>query len=318
MSTMIEVKNIGKHFGHIKAVDSISFTVEKGEVLGFLGPNGAGKTTTMKMLTCFLSPTFGTASICGNDIINDSMSVRKSVGYMPESSAAYNEMNVKSFLEFIAEVRGFDGGKRSESVERVVESTNLKSVINQEIDTLSKGFRSRVSLAQALIHNPPVLILDEPTDGLDPNQKHEVRSLINELATDKAIILSTHILEEVDAVCSRAIIIASGRIVADGTPDELRNKSSLSGAVNIGILLDSSQEAYDVFLGLKDVHSVEILSSSNAIKRYLVVPEYGKKIDQEILKVIHDKKWVIEDFAVEKGRLDQVFRSLTTDIGDLS
>ncbi len=312
---MIEVKNIGKYFGHIKAVDGISFSVVKGEVLGFLGPNGAGKTTTMQMLTSFITPTFGTASILDYDIIEEPMAVRKNIGYMPESAASYNEMNVRSFLEFIAEIRGFDSDDRYKRVERVVEMTNLKSVLNQEIDTLSKGFKSRVSLAQALLHDPPVLILDEPTDGLDPNQKHEVRALIRELSSERAIILSTHILEEVDAVCSRAVIIASGKIVADGTPDDLRKMSHFAGAIDISLQADSSEGAYDILLGIKDVHSIDVLNGNKTIKRFLVIPEKGKKIDHDIHRIAKENNWIVEAFSIEKGRLDEVFRSITQEKG---
>ncbi len=318
METMVSVKNLGKHFGPIKAVDGVSFRVEKGEILGFLGPNGAGKSTTMKMLTCFIPPTFGTATINGYNILNDSMTVRRITGYMPESSAAYEEMTVKAFLEFIGEIRGYDGTERSKRVDRVVEITNLDSVLKQEIETLSKGFRSRVSLAQALLHDPPVLILDEPTDGLDPNQKHEVRTLIKELATEKVIILSTHILEEVDAVCSRAIIISWGKIVADGTPEDLRKRSIYAGAVDISLRSDSAPEAYDVLKGIMNVQQVETLSSGDMVHRYLIIPEKDKKIDEEVFKIALEKKWVIESLSVERGRLDEVFRSITTGEAGLS
>jgi ABC-2 type transport system ATP-binding protein len=312
VETNISVDNLGKHFGHIKAVDGVSFTVEKGEVLGFLGPNGAGKSTTMKMLTCFLPPSFGSARVCGFDIINDSMEVRRHIGYLPESAAAYGEMNATDFLNFIAEIRGFSGRERNEKVNRIVEVTQLGSVLNQEIDTLSKGYKRRVVLAQALIHDPPVLIMDEPTDGLDPNQKQEVRTLIKKLAHDKVIVLSTHILEEVDAVCTRAIIIDSGKIVADGTPDELRQKSDYAGAVDISVLSSTAPDAYDTLKKLPHVMRIEIINDGSEINRYLVVPEKGTKIAHEISKLSHDKNWEIEGFSVERGRLDQVFRSITT------
>lgn len=225
MSVMIEAVNLGRYFGQIKAVDGVSFSVSKGEVLGFLGPNGAGKSTTMKLLSGFLSPSFGKASIGGLDVVEHSCQVRKLLGYLPENAPLYGEMKVLDFLKFVAEVREIPQSIRNSAIERVVNLSSLLSVTEQRIETLSKGFKRRVGLAQALIHDPNVLILDEPTDGLDPNQKHEVRALINSMAKDKCVILSTHILEEVDAVCTRAIIIARGKVVADDTPDGLRSKS---------------------------------------------------------------------------------------------
>jgi ABC-2 type transport system ATP-binding protein len=220
---MIVVENLGRYFGEVKAVDGISFQVNKGDVLGFLGPNGAGKSTTMKMLTSFLTPSFGKASIGGFDVVEQSRESRKLFGYLPENAPLYGEMTPREFLHFVAEVRGV--GK--EAIDRVIGLTNIGAVINRKIETLSKGFRRRVGLAQALLHDPEVLILDEPTDGLDPNQKHEVRLLINQMAEHKAIILSTHILEEVDAVCSRVIIIAQGKIVVDSNPGELGSRGKL-------------------------------------------------------------------------------------------
>jgi ABC-2 type transport system ATP-binding protein len=221
---MIEVKNLRRTFGPIIAVDDISFKVDKGEVLGFLGPNGAGKSTAMRMLACFLAPDSGTATVCGHDIIKDPVAVRNSVGYLAENAPAYGEMTVSSFLSFICDARNIKGTDRKKALERIVEMCSIGSVYHQTIDTLSKGYCRRLGLAQALIHDPPVLVLDEPTDGLDPNQKHEVRQLINKMAQDKCTIISTHILEEVEAVCSRMIIIAHGRILADSTPGELKQK----------------------------------------------------------------------------------------------
>jgi ABC-2 type transport system ATP-binding protein len=219
---MISVKQLRRTFGPIVAVDSISFDAEKGQVLGFLGPNGAGKTTAMRMLSCFLRPDSGTATVCGHDIIKDSVAVRKSVGYLAENAPAYGEMTVGSFLNFICDARDIRGKDRRKALDRIVSMCSIESVYHQSIETLSKGYCRRVGLAQALIHDPPVLILDEPTDGLDPNQKHEVRQLINGMAADKCIVISTHILEEVEAVCNRTIIIAKGKILVDSTPDELK------------------------------------------------------------------------------------------------
>ena len=225
MPITIKVKSLNKSFGPINAVRGVSFEVNHGEVLGFLGPNGAGKSTTMKMITGFLEPTSGTVEVNGFDVLDNPIEVKRSVGYLPEGAPAYGEMTVKSFLNFIADVRQLTGSHRQKRIDEVVDIINIKHVVDQSIETLSKGFKRRVGIAQAILHDPSVLILDEPTDGLDPNQKHEVRNLITEMSEDKAIVISTHILEEVDAVCSRAIIISSGVLMFDGTPTELIAKS---------------------------------------------------------------------------------------------
>jgi ABC-2 type transport system ATP-binding protein len=224
---MLEIRNLTKHFGPLKAVDGISFRVDRGEVLGFLGPNGAGKSTTMKMATGFLTPTEGTAVVCGHDILTDALEAKKKFGYLPEGAPAYPDMTPASFLEFVAEVRCIPPEVRKQRVDEVVQLVQLQNVMHQRIETLSKGFKRRVGLAQAILHDPEVLILDEPTDGLDPNQKHEVRTLIKHMAKNKAIVLSTHILEEVEAVCTRAIIIARGKVLFDGTPAELAERGPL-------------------------------------------------------------------------------------------
>ncbi len=221
---MIKVQNLRRSFGSIVAVDGVSFEVEKGQVLGFLGPNGAGKSTVMKMLACFLRPDSGTASVCGHDILTEPIQVRQSIGYVAENAPMYAEMTVSGFLDFVCDARDIDKAKRKEALDRVVPTCSIESVYHQTIETLSKGYRRRVGLAQALIHDPPVLILDEPTDGLDPNQKHEVRQLITDMAQEKCIIVSTHILEEVEAVCSRAIIISQGSIQVDSTPQALKEE----------------------------------------------------------------------------------------------
>lgn len=225
---MIKVKELRRSFGQITAVDGVSFDVAKGEVLGLLGPNGAGKSTTMKMLSCFLTPDSGTASICGYDIHKDPVSVRKSLGYLAENAPCYNEMTVGGLLNFVCDARDIRGPKRKTALDRIVPMCSIESVYHQTIETLSKGYRRRVGLAQALIHDPQVLILDEPTDGLDPNQKHEVRQLISNMAADKCIIISTHILEEVQAVCTRTIIIAKGKILVDSTPQKLQEEHNCS------------------------------------------------------------------------------------------
>ena len=225
---MIEVKELRRSFGPVVAVDGISFNVEKGQVLGLLGPNGAGKTTAMRILACFLRPDSGSATICGHDILRNPIAVRKSIGYLAENVPAYNEMTVGGFLNFVCDAREIKGKKRKEALDKIVPMCSVESVYHQTIETLSKGYKRRVGLAQALIHDPEVLILDEPTDGLDPNQKHEVRKLINDMVKDKCIIVSTHILEEVEAVCSRTIIIARGKILVDSTPDKLKQEHKCS------------------------------------------------------------------------------------------
>jgi ABC-2 type transport system ATP-binding protein len=225
---MIEIKELRRSFGPIVAVDGVSFEVSKGEVLGLLGPNGAGKSTTMRMLACFLRPDSGTATVCGHDILTDSVKVRQIMGYLAENAPAYNEMTVAGMLDFVCDARQITGKARKDALDRIVPMCSIESVYHQSVETLSKGYKRRVGLAQALIHDPQVLILDEPTDGLDPNQKHEVRQLISKMAADKAIIISTHILEEVEAVCSRTIIIAKGKVLVDSTPDKLKEEYNMS------------------------------------------------------------------------------------------
>jgi len=223
-AAFIEIDGLTKRFGSFTAVDNVSFTVNKGEVLGFLGPNGAGKSTTMRMLASFVTPTSGSARIQGHDVQTDSIAARRALGFLPEGAPTYPEMTVESFLDFVSRIRGYRADEARDRVNHAIELTTLGGVRLQPVETLSKGFKRRVGLAQALLHDPPVLVLDEPTDGLDPNQKHEVRTLIARMAPEKAIVISTHILEEVDAVCTRAIIIAGGRVIADGTPSELEKR----------------------------------------------------------------------------------------------
>ena len=229
---MLKVENLKKSFGTFEAVKGISFSVKKGEVLGFLGPNGAGKSTTMRMITGFLPPTSGTAVICGHDITTDPLAAKAAIGYLPESAPSYRAMVVEDYLKFIAEIRGFHGKLAKEKVEAVIEKARLRPVAKKTIETLSKGYRQRTCFAQAIIHDPQVLIMDEPTDGLDPNQKFTVREMIKEMSAEKAIVISTHILEEVDAVCTRAIVIADGELKADGTPAELKAKDP-SGKLDV-------------------------------------------------------------------------------------
>jgi ABC-2 type transport system ATP-binding protein len=306
---MIEVSGLVKDFGDSRVVDKLEFDVPKGQILGFLGPNGAGKSTTMKMLTCFLEPTAGTARIGGKDILKDSLAVRRQIGYLPESAPTYNEMTVREFLEFIAEVRGKRGQARIVAAERVREKCFLKGVWNQPIETLSKGYRQRVGFAQALIHDPPVLILDEPTDGLDPNQKHEVRQLISGMANDKTIILSTHILEEVEAICHRVVIIANGKMVADSSPEKLLEQSSSHNAVVVRFSKDEAASAKSILEGVSGVNRVEAVTSApNSLR---IFSANGKPIVQDVSEVVRNEKWALEELFVEQGRLDEVFRKVT-------
>jgi ABC-2 type transport system ATP-binding protein len=225
-NSKVEVRDLKKNFGHIEAVRGVTFEVDKGEVLGFLGPNGAGKTTTMRMITGFLPPSGGTALVGGCDVAENPIGVKEQIGYLPENAPAYGSMTVTNFLKFAGSIRGFAGTELSDRVDQIITKCHLVKVRNQTISTLSKGYRQRTCFAQAILHDPRVLIMDEPTDGLDPNQKFVVREMIKEMASEKVIIVSTHILEEVDAVCNRAIIIANGRVVANGTPEELRARSA--------------------------------------------------------------------------------------------
>ena len=309
---MIVVEALSKQFGRFQAVDEISFEVQRGEVLGFLGPNGAGKSTTMKMLTCYLPPTSGNAEVNGFSINSQPLQVQEQIGYLPESAPSYNEMQVEEFLTFIGEVRGFSGTELRRKVGRVLELTSLQDARKQIIDTLSKGFRQRTCLAQSLIHDPPVLILDEPTDGLDPNQKHEVRELIRRMSEERTILISTHILEEVEAVCSRALIISEGRLVGLGTPDELLSQSIYRNAITLSVSGKSAEALLEDLNGLEQVYSVERLEDmpSGALT-VRVFPKDRESISSELEQFLKKKKMVIEQFFVERGRLDEVFRNLT-------
>ena len=309
---MIVVEALSKQFGRFQAVDEISFEVQRGEVLGFLGPNGAGKSTTMKMLTCYLPPTSGNAEVNGFSINSQPLQVQEQIGYLPESAPSYNEMQVEEFLTFIGEVRGFSGTELRRKVGRVLELTSLQDARKQIIDTLSKGFRQRTCLAQSLIHDPPVLILDEPTDGLDPNQKHEVRELIRRMREERTILISTHILEEVEAVCSRALIISEGRLVGLGTPDEFLSQSIYRNAITLSVSGKSAEALLEDLNGLEQVYSVERLEDmpSGALT-VRVFPKDRESISSELEQFLKKKKMVIEQFFVERGRLDEVFRNLT-------
>ena len=300
----VEARALTKRYGSLTAVRDLGFEIGSGEVLGFLGPNGAGKSTTMKMITGFLSPTSGTALINGHDIVEDSLAARRCMGYLPEGAPAYGEMTVRAFLEFVAEARGFSGAERRRRAGAAIERLNLASVPEQTVETLSKGFKRRVGLAQAILHDPDVLILDEPTDGLDPNQKHEVRTLIREMAADKIIVISTHILEEVQAVCNRAMIIADGRLLVDDTPEGLLRRSRYHNAVTLDV--DHPERAASVLSELKEARRVEIREGE-----VTVFPNDGAALLPVITDVVRQQSWAVRELRLEKGRLDEVFRQVT-------
>ena len=305
----IEVISLCKGFGAFSAVRDVSFKVRSGEVLGFLGPNGAGKSTTMKMITGFLAPTRGRVRVAGFDVSQQPLEVKRRIGYLPEGAPAYDDMTAISFLEFIAQIRGYRGRERRERVAAAIDRANLGSVVHKPIETLSKGFKRRVGLAQAILHDPPILIMDEPTDGLDPNQKHEVRELIREMARDKAILISTHILEEVDAICDRAIIIAHGTLLFDGTPQQLVAMSSLHNAVRIRFEGEMPATAEICLRRLEDVADVIFNTDENHLT---VLPGNGVSITRQVTHLLRDEDWQIEEVFVETGQLDEVFRRITT------
>ena len=309
MNEMIAVRHLTKRFGPVTAVDDVSFAVSRGEVLGFLGPNGAGKSTTMKMITGFLAPSDGTAVICGADIVDQPIAAKRHIGYLPEGAPAYPDMTPAGFLGFVASIRGFAGAEATRRIALAVERTQLAGVLHQPIETLSKGFKRRVGLAQALLHEPDVLILDEPTDGLDPNQKHEVRRLIATLAAEKAIVISTHLLEEVDAICTRAIVIAAGRVLADGTPAALAARSRHHNAVRLALVQDGI-DAATALMRLPGVLAVEPVEDVEGAA-LMIFPRDGKSIIAEITDLVRAAGWSVAALRVERGRLDEVFRTIT-------
>jgi ABC-2 type transport system ATP-binding protein len=309
---MIEINGLTKNYGRHTVVDNLSFRCESGEVLGFLGPNGAGKSTTMKMVTGFVTPSAGTATVCGHDVLTDGLAARRKVGYLPEGAPCYAEMSPGSFLDFIADIRGLTGNERKTRLDEVIERLHLGPVLNQTIDTLSKGFKRRVGLAQAILHDPEVLILDEPTDGLDPNQKHEVRELIRSMSADKLIVISTHILEEVEAVCSRAIIIANGKTLADDTPRNLAMRSRYHNAVRLNLADDANLD--EVRSAIEQLASVETTESDRehrtvtAISRQDVADAAAW---HDVSDLVNGADWQISGLQMETGRLDEVFRQIT-------
>ena len=309
---MIKTENLTKRYDELVAVDNLTFQVSAGEVLGFLGPNGAGKSTTMKMIAGFVPATSGTASVCGFDVETHALEAKQQIGYLPEGAPSYGEMTPLSFLDFIADVRGLDGEAKKRRISEVVEQLHLAKVLNQSIDTLSKGFKRRVGLAQAILHDPVVLILDEPTDGLDPNQKQEVRQLINDMSTEKIIVISTHILEEVHAVCTRAVIIADGRILADDSPAGLESKSRFHKAITLKTQDPDKLESLKAVLrALPEVGKVEL---DPIEQRLTAFPKSNQVLLAPLSAVAEDKQWGITEFHLESGRLDEVFRTITGEV----
>lgn len=302
---MIKATGLVKDFGRRRAVDGVSFEVDKGTVLGFLGPNGAGKTTTIRMVAGFLPPTGGKVLVKGIDVASDPVSAQKSIGYMPETTPLYEDMTVSGFLRFLAEVRGFSGAERNSRVDRALERCFLQPVRNQTIDTLSKGYRQRTCLAQALLHDPDILLLDEPTEGLDPNQKQVVRDMIRDMAAERVVMLSTHVLEEVEAICTRAIIISAGKVVADDTPAALKTRSSQYNVVTLSALGEGIGPELEKLAGIEKVQTLE-----NG--KIVAFPKDGKSIAADILGAARQNNWKINDIKVDEGRLDDVFRQITS------
>jgi ABC-2 type transport system ATP-binding protein len=311
MDSMVELDHITKHFGAFIAVDGISLNVKRGEVLGFLGPNGAGKSTTMRMVAGFLTPTSGTAKICGHDVALEPVTVKSMLGYMAEGSPSYDDMTVRAFLSFIANVRGLTGAAARSKIDDVISKVSLEPVIDRPIDVLSKGFKRRVGLAQAILHDPPVLILDEPTDGLDPNQKHQVRSLIQDMAAEKAIIVSTHILEEVEAVCTRAVIIGSGKVLADGTSDQLLGMLPEHNAISVVMPSGTAEVATAQLKSLADVADVTQAPRPNGEVELRCLPKNGTEILDGVVGNLRANGIAYSQLYVNRGDLDAVFRTIT-------
>ena len=312
MSPLVEVRSLRKTFGAVVAVDDISFSVERGEVLGFLGPNGAGKSTTMKIITGFLPATSGTAIVCGEDIRSRPIAAKLKLGYLPEGSPLYGDMTPEGFLDFVCRTRRMPRAARKRAVADVVDRLELHEVLHRRIETLSKGFRRRVGVAQAILHDPDVLILDEPTDGLDPNQKHQVRELIRSMGDTKAIIISTHILEEVDAVCDRTIIIDHGKIVSDGTPAQLHARSPDHNAVSVTLASSDAPRAIEVLSALPEVAAIDSGPAEGDNTTLLVRPRNGQFIADLVGRTLRDNQLVARDVVGLVGKLDDVFRTVTT------
>jgi ABC-2 type transport system ATP-binding protein len=310
MDTLLAIEGLSKRYGAIKAVDGIDFSVGRGEMLGFLGPNGAGKSTTMRMIAGYLPPDRGKVSVCGFDVLRQPLEVKRRLGYLPEGAPTYGEMTPSAIMSFVADVRRFSGADKRRRMGAMIERLHLETVLHQPIETLSKGFKRRVGLALALLHEPDVLILDEPTDGLDPNQKHEVRTLLAELATDRVIIISTHILEEVEALCSRAIIIAKGRIVADARPSELLARSTYHNAVGLRLSAAQAALAQAALAQLDGVARIEEQQEQDSAE-LIAFPKPGTEILDSVRTAVRQGGIAVDEIYVDRGRLDEVFRELT-------
>lgn len=311
MDVHVDISHLTKKFGQFTVVDDLSFSVQKGEVLGFLGPNGAGKSTTMKIISGFLAPTEGEVKVCGLDLKSDLIQLKQHIGYVPEGAPLYGDMKTGQFLNFIADIRGMVGSHKRRRMAAVIEQVALEGVLDQTIDTLSKGFKRRVGLAQALLHDPDVLILDEPTDGLDPNQKHHVRDLIRGMSKNKIIIISTHILEEVHAVCSRAMIIDKGRLIADGTPAELEAKADNHLQVILELGRVCTSDCIDKIRSLPGVSAVDMLPTQSDVCSLIISPNQKQSILGEVNQLAQQQGWQIQQISQQNGHLDDAFRNLT-------
>ena len=307
---MIEVKNLTKRYGPTVAVDNVSFSAKSGEVLGFLGPNGAGKTTTMRVLTCYLSADEGNATVDGYDVFDQSVEVRKRIGYLPESAPLYTDMGVIDYLKFIAQVRDIPKSQRQQRTKEVIDICGLDSVIHKYVGELSKGFRQRLGLAQSLIHDPPILIMDEPTSGLDPNQIIEIRNLIKEIGKEKMIIFSTHILPEVSATCSRILIINNGKIVANGTPESLADRAKGGEVVDITIR-GPAEEIEPKLQELNFVNEFNHVNTVDGLFSYRIASEKGKNAAEELFQFVVQNGWSLTELRQESVSLEDVFRELT-------
>lgn len=318
MTALISAQSLSKTYGNHTVVDALSLDVQRGEVLGLLGPNGAGKSTTMKMLTGYLTPDSGSAHVGGFDLAEDPLKAKALFGYLPEGAPAYGDMRVVDFLIFTAKARGLHGQEAAKAMDRAVAAVQIEPVLGQKIETLSKGFGRRVGLAQAILADPPVLILDEPTDGLDPNQKHEVRQLILSMAASKAIIISTHILEEVEALCTRAIIVDHGKIVADGTPQSLKAQSPLHGHVVLRIADDQVATLQPALEQMPQIKALDMRACPVALGTTEIILDGAgnESLLKAVKALLEEGNWPLEDLRVAEGRLDDVFRDLTT--GDRS
>jgi ABC-2 type transport system ATP-binding protein len=303
---MIETEQLTRRYGPLTAVDSLSIRAEPGQVLGLLGPNGAGKSTAMRMIAGFLRPTAGTARVCGHDVLKEPLKAKRALGYLPEGAPSYGELTVREFLTFIVRSRGLSAEQGFRRFEEVIGHLQLEDMLDRCIDTLSKGLRRRVGLAQAIVHNPPVLMLDEPTDGLDPNQKHTVRQLIDAMARERTILISTHLLEEVHALCNRVVIIANGRLLADATPAELEARSRYHGAVSFSA--PGSGVSQEMLGRLPQVASIEVDPLDG---RITVFPRPGERILEPVESLLRQQGLEVSEIQLERGRLDEVFRQIT-------